>query len=193
MKTLKTRLLALALLGGLGCSGVAHALLFLGQTVNYQYFFPDLSTPYANADNGDDLVGPQTEVTNITDDLGTMDVSDTNLFVDFTFPGTTFFFSADFNGFRLSDANGTIDAFTSVTINPQTNMAGFDSSRISFNADQIFVNWQGLSFDTDTVVSLDVNGAPAQVPEPATLALAALALFGVGLARRKRKGIVAAD
>jgi hypothetical protein len=46
---------------------------------------------------------------------------------------------------------------TSVTIDPSTNMAGFDASRLSFTPTQIQVDWQNLSFDTSTIVKLDLN------------------------------------
>ena len=49
---------------------------------------------------------------------------------------------------------GTIQ---SVKVDPATNMAKFDKSRISFTANQIQVDWQGLSFTKSTIVKLDVR------------------------------------
>lgn len=167
---------------GLLAPAPADAGLILdGQTVTYQYFFPDLSSPYGNADNGDKLVGPGVEVSNVADNVATMDISDTNLYVDYTV--STSWNPAVFNGFRITDTFGTIPDFTAVLINPVTNLVGFDSSRISFDADNIWVNWQGLAFNPNTVVSLDLQAAP----EPGTLALMALGLFGVGTLRSKKK------
>jgi hypothetical protein len=65
-------------------------------------------------------------------------------------------------------------AFDSVTINPATNMVGFDISRISFTAGQIQVDWQNLPFNAGTIVKLDIGTV---IPEPA-----GLVLFGSGLA-----------
>ena len=42
--------------------------------------------------------------------------------------------------------------FTSVTIDPSTNMVGFDASRISFTGTEIQIDWQNLPFDPNTVV-----------------------------------------
>ena len=45
---------------------------------------------------------------------------------------------------RFADANGTISPFASVTIDPATNYAGFDASRLTFTTDQIDVNLTNL-------------------------------------------------
>jgi hypothetical protein len=45
----------------------------------------------------------------------------------------------------------------SVTIDPKTNMAGFDSSHLSFTNNQIQVDWADLPFTTHTKVKLDVT------------------------------------
>jgi hypothetical protein len=70
---------------------------------------------------------------------------------------------------------GTI---TSVKVDPATNMVGFKKNkRVSFTANQIQVDWQKLSFDSSTVVKLDVTventaaGAPAIRTAP-TVAMA---------------------
>lgn len=94
----------------------------------------------------------------------------------------------------ITDVFNTIGAFTSVTINGATNMAGFSAANVSWTADSITVNWQGLSFDANTVVSLDINGAGGAVPEPSTWAMmvAGIAMVGGALRTRKSKAAVAA-
>ena len=43
---------------GLGSSPDAVAgVIFDAETITYQYYFPDLLSPYSNADNGNKLVG----------------------------------------------------------------------------------------------------------------------------------------
>ena len=76
--------------------------------------------------------------------------------------------------------------FTNVTIDKATNMTGFNSSDLSFTGSEIQVNWANLSFNTDTIVKLDVNAAAVPEPSPAiALGLGVLPLLG--LRRRLKK------
>jgi hypothetical protein len=180
---MKKSFVVLAAAAAATLSGNANAVLLDGATINYQYYYPDSGSPYGFADNGNKVVGAGIEVSNIADSTGTIDISDTNIFVDFT--TSTSWNGAAFNGWVITDVFNTIGAFTSVTINGATNMAGFSAANVS---------WQGLSFDANTVVSLDINGAGGAVPEPTTWAMmvAGIAMVGGALRTRKSKAVVAA-
>lgn len=162
----------------------ATAAPMVGSTVNYQYYYPDLSSTYLDADNGNKLVGAGVEVSNIVASVGTMDITATQIIIDFS--ATAFFVPGAFNGWVLTDVLASIDDFTAVTIDAATNMAGFDASNVSFTADTISVNWQGLNFNSDTFVVLNFAQGSV-VPEPTSLALVSLALLGVGAASRARR------
>ncbi len=167
---------------------VQAGLLFDGETIGYEYLFPDASTTAFNPDPV--VVGAGVELPglfNSSFDVASMDISDTNILVDYYAANS--WSPAAFNGFRIFDLGATLPAITSVTVNAATNMAGFSAANITFDADNIYVNWQGLGFDPSTIVSLDVN--VSAVPEPSSCAL--LGLGGIGWVirgyRRRRASV----
>lgn len=173
----------LGLLIGCGVMNTANATLLNGQTVSFQYLFPTISSDYSSTANGNYVVGSGVEVLNgvCCSFEGTVDISDNNIRVNFH--GNGGYSSAAFNGFLISDVLGQIGDFTSVSVNGATNMGGFDISDVTFDANHIWVNWQGLNFAPGVVVSVDINGNSSDVPEPASLALIGLGFAGLGVAR----------
>jgi len=162
----------------------ASAILLSGHPVGIQYVYPYLGT--INHDLGSNTVG--TDGPTIWPENFSFSFTDTTATAsDFT--ESNGWNPTPFNGFRLYDVNGTIPTFTSVTIDPASNMFGFNASRITFDANNIYVNWNGLNYDVNTVVKLNINSA---VPEPANWALMIAGFSLVGAAARRRCTAVAA-
>lgn len=75
--------------------------------------------------------------------------------------------AAPFNGYGFFDVFATIDPITSVSIiNDTTGFFSGDPSRISFDADHVFINFEGLVYPSDSLVQLQVGFNAAAVPGP---------------------------
>ncbi|QEF97094.1 hypothetical protein Mal15_11300 [Stieleria maiorica] len=175
----------------------SHAgLLFENQQLGYQYLWPNQSSVYF--DPGPILVGPGVELPGLYtaghNSDATVDFSDTEIRIDFYTSGP--WWTAGFNGFRVYDINDTLPDFTSVALGPGSNMAGLDVSRIQFDSDNIYLDWNGLMTTTETIVSLYVNVPPplppptpashaGAAPEPGMLSIVAVGLLGSVFRRRR--------
>ncbi len=165
-----------------------------GKTIRLTYRFPDSSTQLGTNDRTA-VVGAGVEFADlILNDAidGPVDVTDTNIRIEFT--GGNHFTLEAFNGAQFSDSTSSIAAFTAVTVNADTTLPGFGASRVTFDSDNIFLNFRNLGGGTTDpdyldgfVVSIDVAGANSgPVPEPGTCALIGMLLVGYGIFRRRR-------
>ncbi len=165
-------------------TGVAQAGLFDGQTVNYQYYFPDLTTPYSTAGNGNYLVNSSVEVSNVVDGYGTIDFSGNSFVISFIHGSS--FSLAPFNGFIISDIFSAMDSFTSFNVIANTGVLGTPS--LSFDADHLYVNWQGLNFGGGNLVfTVNSDTTITPVPEPETHAMLIVGLGLMGYTVRRRR------
>ena len=132
---------------------------FEGQTIDYTYLFPTISTVYETTP--DVTVGPGVEFPNIIpnyfSDLGTVDISNDRVLV--TYNQDVFWSSGSFNGFRIFDEFGTVSDIVGVTLLQNGGNPGLDATRISFDANNVYLNSQGLDFQTGDVVELGIQFA----------------------------------
>ncbi len=163
---------------------------FLGSTLSWQYYFGG---------------GPSGGTTTFVDNGGSggnfsgyFDIIANNTSVIFDYSGFTGGSSSwspsalslsptIFNGIAVNVVSGP--AITSLTIDPSTNLVGFNNSKISFTANQIQVDWQGLAFSNATLVKLNLTGSRSNaIPEPGTVALFAGSLVtGAGFLIKRRR------
>ncbi|MGH9723051.1 MAG: PEP-CTERM sorting domain-containing protein [Bryobacteraceae bacterium] len=163
--------LGIALILAASSSSVVKATL-LGETVRLTHELPNVGAIFGGPI--DVVVGPGVEAP-LFIGIYSVDLDDTDVLV--TFPNSCCggFGNTAFNGLHMFDVNGTIGDILSVTINPATLLAGFNASRITFDANNIYVNFAGLNPNPSTdLVALDITAAP----EPSTwLFMAGLAVF----------------
>jgi hypothetical protein len=148
----------------------AHADL-LGDTVRVDYRYPDSGSIYTAFPN-----------TTVTPNGAAFDVFGHDTFR--VFPSMIvmtnddnvnhMFVVASFNGFSVEDLTSP-GKIIGVTIDPTSNLAGLDASRIFFSGTTLFVNFQGLTSLPSTYVQLDLT----IVPEPGPMALL-IAALGAG-------------
>ena len=132
----------LASFAALGVSQAASASL-LGDSITAEYYTPDLSSPYPPA------------LTQAVTSSGALFASFGGGFFDLTitpdqiiadnFITDDSFSSQVFSGIVFTDNTKPFDP---VSVDALTNMLGFDSSRVAVSGNQLFLNWQGLSFTT---------------------------------------------
>jgi hypothetical protein len=119
-------------------------------------------------------------------------VTGAELVVTNVFGQNTTFINTAYNGIELSEVGGSPDPIIGVAIDPSTTVAGFDSSRISFDGTDVFLNFEGLPFGTTDQMDVDLtfaDSSSSSTPEPATILLASagLAAAAFGLRLRSEK------
>jgi len=117
---------------------------------------------------------------NAGDDFIEIDFTNSNPFSSFA--------SAFQNGYMLTFDSAAVIDITDATIDNGVTSLGLTANDLTFSGNQLFVNVEGLSFNTSTFarINLTSNGGVSAVPLPASLWLFGSGLLAlVGLKRAK--------
>ncbi len=162
---------------------------FRGQTIEATAHFPDFPGT-TTAGPIDKVVGAGIEFNDgeFTPFFGpSFDFDDTTILITHAQTGHT---GATFNGYQFNDILGTLADIVVVSI--ISDSSGFfsgDPSRITWDANNIFINFQGLSFSgvDDPRILLGVAFGEVPLPGALPLFISALAGFGFFGGRKNRK------
>jgi len=171
-----------ALLLSLVATPAAAGTILLGQTVEAAYLYPTIDVVFG-ANEVEVEVGGGQELSSFAGFVD-IDFSDTSILIRAVRGGQDNSTVATFDGLRFFDVDDSIPAFETVLVNPASTFSGFTASRISVNADTIWVNLLGLgAIKQGEVLLLDLveSGHPTPVPEPGSwlfLATAVAAILG---------------
>jgi VCBS repeat-containing protein len=134
---------------------------FLGQQMNFQLFISRTSPPAPDEilTDTDFTVGPGVELPNGFDDTekaGTFDISTNS--INYVFDNTSSS-SLGFGGpfyARFSDKFGTITPISSVTLSTTSGVTNLDPSDLTYDANNIWLNMEGVFIPRDAGFTLDV-------------------------------------
>ncbi len=180
----KTALVVSAAFAALSLAGQAQAGL-LGSTVDVQYY------AYGGAYDGTG------SPTSFVADGGAhaqffdyYDITVTDTKITYTYLSNTDWSPSDvsLNSGGLFITNGNLLTFstplTSVSLDPSSVVPGFSAANVTFNANSVAVDWQGVHFNRGDQVVFNVSAVPE--PETYAMMLAGLGLMGAIARRRKQ-------
>jgi hypothetical protein len=166
-------------------TGFAQASL-IDDLVDIEHHSPVFGTVDATSGGGQDiLVTSDIEVQGMHFGVYDVDVEEASVIVDFLKPnqfGNPGVF--DYAGLVVSDLDFE-PGYILLGVDVDTNMAGWDESRLMFGDDFTGFNWQGLSVDGDTNFTAFFDFGPNPIPIPPTLLLFVSGIVGFTLIRRK--------
>lgn len=186
-------LTALTLLGIAALGLAAHpaaAQGLSGQDVSFAFGVGDTAPTASYFTNLEKQTIPLTGVTYFDDDDSVNAFVTPNQIV-LTSTQDGLFASDPFVGFRFAEVGTSPQTITGISLDPATNLPDFQADQLSFDANNIYVNFSGLDFSQGQNVTLNFTSVPSSAPVPeasTTVSLGLmLALGGLVFAVKRKK------
>lgn len=150
-------------------SSLINAASLVGDTVTIRHAYPSLAQTWD---------APET----FTVQAGTADrilFGNGHYYVNIEADRILIDFISQSAGWSPSEWNGLVVTgidFSVTSVTTTSNWAGWSNSRVSFGADYVYFNWQGMSSVSGTYIYADVQ---QQIPEPASYILISMLLCGI--------------
>jgi hypothetical protein len=163
--------------------GAAQAGLFNGLTVNYPYYFPNLTIPYSTANTSNYLIDSSKKVSSVVGSYDTINLSSDSSAISF-----------------IQGSSFSLEPFNRFIISNILSVSAIDHPYASFNsitdidalAPPLYVNWQDSNLDEEnlavTAVNLETTTNPIPEPETHAMLIVGLGLIGYTLRRRRIAG-----
>jgi hypothetical protein len=128
---------------------------FMGKTVQLGYYFGSVPWAPLGYVAGTNVVGDGVEFPNGNGPIYTVDLNNTQIIIDYT--GSVWWTNNDggYNGPIVRDTFSQVSEIVGANLS-SNNMTGLDASRVSYDANSIYVNWEGLQATADTRIVIDV-------------------------------------
>lgn len=154
----------------------------IGDVIKIEHFYPNLGANGVYETHTVAVTAGNADATNLIG-VYTVNPEAESVLVDF-FYGAADWSNTAFNGLVLSNIDDEV-----LNVSVDTNLAGWDASRLFFDATTIRANWAGLSIDHASYFNLHLTQAEPVPEHGATACLLVVAFAGLAWRHRRQPAL----